>query len=238
MRKYQARFGGGLVEKDSVPRHQPTLPTNMQGKIQADPTPLGPTADPRDNLVVTRAGIYHELGHELYTDPALWATCLEANKSTTPYELETTGGGTLVLDAGRRFLPQIYNIVEDGRMEREVARNTPGAGEILAASCRLEDRWGWEPGRPQDDYNDLTGALLYEALPFYKVRPEVVEERLSPKARALFEELRPLVQRSVRGSGDDAFNAAVIIAKRLEEEGMIDHDAARKRGMTPPPPPP
>lgn len=212
--------------------------TNMQGKIQADPTPLGSTANPRDNLVVTRAGIYHELGHELYTDPGLWATCLEANTSTTPYELETIGGGTLVLDAGRRFLPQIYNIVEDGRMEREVARNTPGAGEILAASCRLEDRWGWEPGRPQDDYNDLTGALLYEALPFYKVRPEVVEERLSPKARALFEELRPLVQRSVRGSGDDAFNAAVIIAKRLEEEGIIDHDGAKKRGMTPPPPPP
>ncbi len=212
--------------------------TNMQGKIQADPTPLGPNADPRDNLVVTRAGIYHELGHELYTDPALWATCLEANKSDTPYDFETATGGRLTLDAGRRFLPQIYNIVEDGRMEREVARTTPGAGEILAASCRLEDRLGWEPGRPQDDYNDLTGALLYEALPFYRVRPKVVEERLSPKARALFEELRPLVQRSVRGSGDDAFAAAVIIAKRLEEEGIIDHDSARKRGMTPPPPPP
>ena len=63
------RIATGLVGKPRrvVLKEGEGFATDMKGTIHADPYPLGREADPRHNLVVTRAGIHHELGHELFT---------------------------------------------------------------------------------------------------------------------------------------------------------------------------
>ena len=185
--------------------------TDMKGTINADPYPLGRDADPRHNLVVTRAGIYHELGHEQFTPQAVWAQVIEVAEGK-----QEAGLG----EAARQMLPRFYNIVEDGRMERVVAGNYAGAAEILAASCRLEPRWGEEVGEGVSESDQVFWSLLYTGLPYYRVRQEV-KDGMSPNARKVFDELEPVMQRAVRGAPEEAYQAAVHIAKRFEEEGFI-----------------
>ena len=185
--------------------------TDMKGTIYADPYPLGRDADPRHNLVVTRAGIYHELGHEQFTPQDIWAQVLDVTQGK-----QDAGLG----EAAKQMLPRFYNIVEDGRMERVVSGNYAGAAEILAASCRLEPRWGEEVGEGVSESDQVFWSLLYTGLPYYRVRQEV-RDGMSPNARKVFDELEPLMQRAVRGAPDEAFQAAVHIAKRFEEEGFI-----------------
>jgi hypothetical protein len=185
--------------------------TDMKGTIHADPYPLGRDADPRHNLVVTRAGIYHELGHEQFTPQDVWARVLDAASGK-----QDVGLG----QAAKEMLPRFYNIVEDGRMERVVAGNYKGAAEILAASCRLEPRWGEEVGEGVSESDQVFWSLLYTGLPYYRVRKEV-REGMSPRARRVFDELEPLMQKAVHGVPEEAFQAAVQIAKRFEEEGFI-----------------
>ena len=186
--------------------------TDMKGTIKADPYPLGRGADPRHNLVVTRAGIYHELGHEQFTPVAVWEQVLAvAEGKSDEGELG---------EAGRAMLPRFFNIVEDGRMERQVAGNYAGAAEILAASCRLQPRWGEEVGEKVGTGDQVFWSLLYTSLPYYRVRAEV-HKGMSPRARALFDELSPVVARAVRGEPEEAYRAALHLAKRFEEEGLV-----------------
>lgn len=186
--------------------------TDMKGTIYADPYPLGRHADPRHNLVVTRAGIYHELGHEQFTPTAIWEQVLAVHQGQRP----EAGLG----EAGCAMLPRFYNIVEDGRMERQVAASYAGAAEILAASCHLEPRWSENVSASVADDQQVFWALLYTGLPYFRVRAEV-REAMSPRARALFDELEPLVSRAVRGTPEDAYRAAVHLARRFEEEGLL-----------------
>ncbi|MBV5296612.1 MAG: hypothetical protein JZU64_00395, partial [Rhodoferax sp.] len=185
--------------------------TDMKGTIYADPYPLGRDADPRHNLVVTRAGIYHELGHEQFTPQEVWAQVLDVSQGK-----QDAGLG----EAAKQMLPRFYNIVEDGRMERVVSGNYAGAAEILAASCRLEPRWGEEVGEGVSESDQVFWSLLYTGLPYYRVRAEV-RDGMSPNARKVFDELEPVMGRAVRGTPEEAFQAAVHIAKRFEEEGFI-----------------
>ncbi len=209
-----SQIATGLVGKPRrvVLKEGEGFATDMKGTIYADPYPLGHHADPRHNLVVTRAGIYHELGHEQFTPTAIWEQVLAVHQGQQAEE----GLG----QAGSAMLPRFYNIVEDGRMERQVSANYAGAAEILAASCRLEPRWGEEVGTNVPDDQQVFWALLYTALPYYRVRPEV-RDGMTPRARALFDELTPQVTRAVHGSPDDAYRCAVHLARRFEEEGLL-----------------
>ena len=71
--------------------------------------------------------------------------------------------------------------------------------------------------------HEVQGALLYEALPYYQVRPEVLNA-MSPKSRALFEDLRPIVHQGVFGEATDAYMASIEIARRLQDAGISAPD--------------
>lgn len=207
------QIASGLIGKPRrvVLREGEGFATDMKGTIYADPYPLGRGADPRHNLIVTRAGIYHELGHEQFTPQPIWGQVLEAAQGRPPIGLG---------EVAQKMLPRFYNIVEDGRMEREVARRYKGAAEILAASCRLEPRWGETVGPGVSESDQVFWALLYTGLPYFRVRQEV-RQGMTPRARQVFEELEPVVIRAVRGTPEEAFDAAVRIARRFEEEGFL-----------------
>lgn len=202
--------------------------TDLQGSIQADPYPLGRGADPRHNLVVTKAGLYHEIGHEQFTDPAVWAHAVQVAQSEKAVE---------GLDAGRRSLTKFLNLVEDGRMERHLCDRYAGVEEVLAASCRLKERWDEATGPNIPAGSQVYGALLYTALPFYRVRPEV-RQAMPEQARKLFDELEPVVKRAVLGKNtEEAYRAAVHLARRFEEEGLLG-DLPAGEPSTPLRPPP
>ena len=187
--------------------------TDMRGTITADPYPLGREADPRHNLVVTRAGIHHELGHELFTPPEVWAQVLEVAQGKQ--SLQGLG------EAGAKMLPRFFNIVEDGRMERRLAGGYAGVAEVLAASCRLEPRWHEQVGEEVPAGEQVFWALLYTSLPFYRLREEV-RAGMTPQAGALYDELAPIVRQAVLGDAETALAAAIHLARRFEQEGLTD----------------
>ncbi len=102
------RIASGVAGHDCrvILREGGGFATDMQGTIYADPYPLGHDADPRHNMIVTKAGIYHEIGHELTTPPEDWAYLLEVAAAR-----ETIPG----IDQSRAMITKIYNIIEDGR---------------------------------------------------------------------------------------------------------------------------
>jgi len=222
------RIATGLVGKPRrvVLEEGGGFATDMKGTIHADPYPLGREADPRHNLVVTRAGIHHELGHELFTPLEIFAQVVAIAEGKQSVE---------GLDGGRRILPMLFNIIEDGRMERQVSQTYAGVAETLAASCRLEPRWDEKVGDEVPDHHQLIGALLYTSLPYYRLRPEL-RQQMSTNARALFDELEPLVRRGVTGSPDDAFEAALAIARRFAQAGLIQEPDENAVRLSEPPP--
>ncbi|MHC1732939.1 MAG: hypothetical protein AB9888_13050 [Bacteroidales bacterium] len=191
--------------------------TDLQGSIYADPMPL-PNQGYKENLIVTRAGIEHEVGHELFSSyPILLRSFDIANgqKATDGLEL-----GYLA----RGFFPRVLNIIEDGRMERLLAKKYPGVGEILYAQCRLFPRWDEKVGDKFSTLHQIYGSLLYTALPFFKVS-DPIREKMSPKAREMLEEFEPLVLNVVKSGTDvDAFDLAFHISQRLEEEGFFKNE--------------
>ena len=219
--------------------------TDMQGKIFADPQPLGPDAPHAQQLVAIKAGIYHELGHEQFTPMDLWAGILEIMQSTGPQDVEVDmrfaglGVQTVQLDTSRTFVKDAYNIVEDGRMERRVDDRYAGAGEILAADAAINPRWPETvrrpDGTPLPPEDVVPWALLYEALPFFNVRPSTYA-KMDAKSRALFDELAPVVRAAVNGKPEDAWSAAVYMAARMEQEGVKMPDGFK--GTDPGNPPP
>jgi hypothetical protein len=158
-------------------------------------------------------GLQHEMGHELETPLETFERILDLASSPQPVE---------GLDGGRGLVKGIYNIIEDGRMERRISR-LPGVAEYLAVGCKLQPRWDERVGEEVPLSHEVQGALLYEALPYYQVRPEVLDA-MTPTARALFEELRPLVHSGVFGEPEDAYRASIEIARRLQEEGITAPD--------------
>ena len=187
--------------------------TDMQGTIYLDPYPLGREAPPIYNAAVVMEGLQHEMGHELETPLDTFKRILDIAECPQPIE---------GLDGGRRLVKTIYNIVEDGRMERRISR-LPGVAEYLAVGCKLQPRWDEQVGEGVPMSHEVQGALLYEALPYYQVRPDVLDA-MTPKSRALFEELRPIVHQGVFGEPEDAYRASVEIARRLQDTGISAPD--------------
>jgi hypothetical protein len=200
--------------------------TSMNGTIRADPLPLGAYAPVVENLVVIKAGIYHEIAHEQYTPPATWAKVLAIAQSPTPNH---------GLDQGRALLPTVYNIIEDGGIERLASAHYQGVAETLAASCALEPRWDERVGEHVPVPDQVLGALLYTALPYFAVSP-TTRAAMSQPARTLFEELEPMVLHAVTGSPEDRFQASLHVAQRLEQECGAMQTPPRMKVSAPPPP--
>jgi hypothetical protein len=229
MEEHWGRVASAVASHDCRVKLRPGgFATDMKGTIYADPYPLGKDADPRYNLLVTKAGIYHEIGHELTTPPGHWKTILNIAKGKE--KVEGVGRG------GRKLITKMYNIVEDGRMERDMATRFPGVAEALAASCKVQPRWHERvgPGVPLAD--EVIWPLLYTALPFFKVRPEV-RAAMSPEGRALFEDLEPIARKGALGTPDDSLAAAIEITRRLEAAGVLTMPEGIEEHVTPPPSP-
>lgn len=185
--------------------------TDMHGTIFAEPYPLGADAPAAHNLLVTKAGIYHEIGHELVTPPADWATVLAIAAGE-----ETVAGITV----GAGMLPLLYNLVEDGRMERALCDRFAGVAETLAAACHVAPRWDERVGAGVSRADEVVWALLYTALPFFAVR-DAVRAAMTPEGRALFETLEPIVQAGVMGDADASLAAAITLTRHLEAAGIV-----------------
>ena len=186
--------------------------TNLRGKISAERYPLGKDADLARNILAMKAGIYHELGHEEDTPPEIWARALQIAQGKEEVEgLSKRGAGKVA---------ELFNIVEDGRMERVQAKRRRGVAMILAADSKIQPRWDEAVGEGVPLEHQLTGMMLYRSLPFFKVRQEVYE-KTDPRARKLFDEIAPLVDRATSGSVEEALFAAVEIARKLDQDEEI-----------------
>ncbi len=200
-----------VIEEKGGPRDG-MFGTNLRGKISAERYPLGHDADMARNILAMKAGIYHELGHEEDTPPEIWARALQIAQGKEDVEGLSDGGASKVAE--------LFNILEDGRMERVQAKRRRGVAMILAADSKIQLRWDEAVGEDVPLEHQVTGMMLYRSLPFFKVRQEVYENT-SPRARKLFDEIAPLVDRATSGSVEDALFAAVEIARKLDQDDAI-----------------
>ena len=200
-----------LIEEQGGPRDG-MFGTNLKGKITAERYPLGKESDIARNILAMKAGIYHELGHEEDTPPEIWARAIQIAQGQEDVEGLSREGAAQVAD--------IFNILEDGRMERVQAKRRRGVAMILAADSKIQPRWDEAVGDGVPLEHQLTGMMLYRSLPFFKVRQEVYEQA-APRARKLFDEIAPLVDRATSGSVEEALFAAVEIARKLDQDEVI-----------------
>jgi hypothetical protein len=205
--------------------------TDMQGSIYLDPRPLEPPATVQDNIITIEAGAYHELGHEKYTRRDIWARVLELNKDRV-YWTDEEG----LNQFGRAMLPEVFNIVEDGRMERCLANEYLGIAETLALSCQLQPRWDEHVGPQVQRVRQVMGAMLYTALPYFSVRDEV-RSAMGDEARALFERVERLVQQAVHASPEESFEQVLAICKVLQHDPSMTerHDLQDTLSIPKPP---
>jgi hypothetical protein len=197
-----------ILEEKGGPRDG-MFSTNMKGRINAERYPLGKDAFAAENLLAMKAGVYHELGHEEDTEPAIWARVLRIAKGEEEVEGLSRGQAQMVAE--------VYNIIEDGRMERLQAQRRRGIASILAADAKINPRWDETVGENIPLTHQVTGMMLYRSLPFFRVRQEVFEQA-SPHARKLFDEIAPLVDRGTSGSGEDGLFAAIEVSRILAQD--------------------
>ena len=229
MARHYSRLAQAITNKPVVVTFDTSIPTgatDMRGNIFLNPHPLGKDAAPARNMLVVKAIMYHEVGHELTTNGDHWAELKGIAASPVPVE---------GIDKGRAHILKFYNIIEDGRMERDVSDRFPGVAGALAAAARLRDKWDFAVGKGIPPLYQVTGALLYTTLPYYRVPHEVVE-KMTPDARALYEELRPIALQGALGSPEDALAATKEIVRRLERAGAFETESPAQKNIeiTPP----
>jgi len=190
--------------------------TDMRGRIQAERYPLKntPQNSELNNLLAMKAGIYHELGHEEDTPAGVFRRILDiANGKERVEGIPKNAAG---------LVAEIYNIVEDGRMERAQAKRRRGVAATLAADAQINPRWDEKVGEDVPVSHQVMGLMLYRALPFFRVRQEVLDAA-PQRVRKLYAEVEPLVDRAMR-SPQDAFQSAIEITRTLIES---DEDLKR-----------
>jgi len=194
--------------------------TDMRGQIRAERYPLRHTEHNSavNNLLAMKAGIYHELGHEEDTPRQLFARVVEIARGMERVE------GIPPEQAG--LVAEVYNILEDGRMERQQARRRRGAAAILAAEALINPRWDERVGDDIPLGLQVMGMMLYRALPFFSVRQAVLEAA-PQRVQRLYREIEPLVDRAMR-SPEEAFQASIEITRRLLASGPDMQDLARQ----------
>ncbi|RME87982.1 MAG: hypothetical protein D6770_08050 [Anaerolineae bacterium] len=189
--------------------------TDMRGRIQAERFPLVRMGnhDTIENLLAMKAGLYHELGHEEDTPVGLFRRILDIAQGREQVE------GIPAECAG--LVAEVYNILEDGRMERSQAKRRRGVAAVLAADARIQPRWDEKVGEEIPVPHQVMGMMLYRSLPFFRVRREVYEAA-PVRVRKLFDEVRPLVDRAMH-SPEETFAASIEITRRLlKDEAMRD----------------
>ncbi len=182
--------------------------TDMRGRIQAEMYPLGHDADDLFNMLALKAGIYHELGHEEDTPVGIFRRVVDIAKGKE----EVPG----LPREGTGLVAEIYNILEDGRMERSQARKRRGVAAVLAEDAKHNPRWDEAVGEDVPLEHQVMGLMLYRSLPFFRVRREVLEAAPS-RVRKLYAEVQPLVDRAMR-SPEETFAAAIEITRKLARD--------------------
>lgn len=184
--------------------------TDMKGTIQAEMNPLSNTNHntPEANLLAFKAGIYHELGHEEDTPIGIFEQVIAIASG----EEEVDG----IPRESAGLVAEIYNILEDGRMERQQARHRRGVAAILAADALLNPRWDEKVGEDVPVLHQVMGMMLYRSLPFFRVRREVYEAA-PERVRKIFDEVLPYVDHAMNGP-EEAFAASIAITRRLLQE--------------------
>ncbi len=192
--------------------------TDMRGHIQAEMEPLRhtPRNSPENNLLALKAGIYHELGHEEDTPVGVFRRIVDIAQGKERVD------GIPPEQAG--IVSEIYNILEDGRMERTQAKRRRGVAAVLAADAMINPRWDEQVGETVPMMHQIMGLMLYRSLPFFRVRQEVLD-RAPERVRRLYAEIEPLVDAAMR-SPEDAFRATIEITRRLTQEPEIAQAAA------------
>jgi hypothetical protein len=215
--------------------------TDMAGNVVVDPSPVG-AVSPTERLIGILGDIVHEVGHERHTPAMHWAEVVALSRATAPTPRAATvpGRGTLtVIVPPGAAVHTVYNIIEDGRMERCLVAEEPGAAALLAASCRLLDRYpqsrpeDWSghrvpPARADRERVAVLGALLYAALPYYLLPALTVAAWPSPLFAQLAECL-PLVAAAVRGTPEMSRDTAIWLACRLHAAGHTPDGLAPDR---------
>lgn len=183
--------------------------TDMNGTIQLDPYDPGPDAPPEDRIIMMQGGLEHEVCHELYYDKAAFE------------ELQNQ----VRQDSDRAPVAYLNNILADGHDEWRHKLSRPEAYEIIAAHDTLfcdhngSGRWSFDPDN-QDTWTQVTGAMLYRALPYY----QVPEDKLSDEARDIYHEVAPRVDAAVAGTSWDCLREANEIHDVLKNRGVIPQD--------------
>jgi hypothetical protein len=229
MARHYSRLAQAITGKPVTVKFDTSIPTgatDMRGNIYLNPHPLGKDADPARNMIVVKSIMYHEVGHELTTNGDHWAELKGIAASPVPVD---------GIDKGRALILRMYNIVEDGRMERDMSDRFPGVAGAIAAAARLRDKWDFAVGEGVPPLHQVMGALLYTTLPYYRVPQEVID-KMTPEARALYEDLRPIALRGALGSQDDSLEASKEIVRRLERAGLLDEPPAETPNIEATPP--
>ncbi|MGD2104507.1 MAG: hypothetical protein PVJ55_05250 [Anaerolineae bacterium] len=193
--------------------------TNLEGRIEVDPRPLGPAAPVEDQVIVSWGGIEHELAHEAWSPRQILGAAERIAEGQTD-DAYTGKSGESLSPAARRQLRHWLNVIEDGRVERLLRDAFPGAFRRIRASDLLDQRWDEAVGDAVPLHHQVIGAALYEALPNFAVRADVYR-RFSPEARRLFDRIRPIVRRGVEGDAGRALEAAVEAVEVLDRAGVF-----------------
>lgn len=231
---HHGRFASALTGRRCTVRFGPGgggAHTDMAGNIVVDPDPVG-ALSPTERLVGILGDIAHEVGHERHTPAAHWAEVVALSELTAPAErvVAVPGRGPLTVTVPPGVpVHRIYNIIEDGRMERRLVAEEPGAAALLAASCRFLDRYpqtrpedwsGRDPriARAEQERVAVLGALLYAALPYYLL-PALTVAAWPPRLYARLAGYLPPVAAAVRGTPEAARDTAIWLACELHAAG-------------------
>ena len=206
-RRVQLRPGGGFS-------------TDLQGRINVDPYPLGSDAPVEDQMIATWGGIEHELAHEKWSPRGILHAAARIGRGETDRKYSGFSGSDLS-EGARMHVKEWLNVIEDGRIERLLQEKVPGAFKRVRAQDMLQPRWDERVGKQMPVYYEVIGASLYEALPNYAVQRHTYKA-MSPEARKLFDRIRPIVQKGVTGDAAGALKAATEVVKILDEADVFE----------------
>lgn len=180
--------------------------TDLCGEVQIDPNDPSKNASAEDRIVMMQGGLEHEITHELYYDKSAF----ESMKSR------------IEADPLKRPLAFISNILVDGHDEWRHKLARPEAYGIIEAHDELmvrhngSGRWSFDPEN-QDTWTQVTGAMLYRGLPYYRVP----EDKLSDEAREAYHECSPNVDAAIKGTSHDCIKHSEEIFEKLKARGLI-----------------
>lgn len=165
------------------------------------------TREAMDYLTCTRGFVYHEGAHIIFSDLG----------HKTKQRVDRVGGG-------KKFM-QLWNILEDSRIERAVAKVYPGAKETLAFTRSFamnETKKAFDAyaamGQPFSDYTNLIYAISLLGNLDKQGKKHPLWKTLKLPARQRARELKDLINEArCAQSTDECLDVAEKIWKSLQE---------------------